>query len=47
MIGIADLVLGAVNYGLKKGQNPMKLAVVRVVKQYIGKKIRFREWVFK
>lgn len=47
LIGIADLVLGAVNYDLKKGQNPMKLAVVKVVKQYIGKKIRFREWVFK
>jgi hypothetical protein len=47
LIGIADLVLGAVNYNLKKGQNPMKLAVVKVVKQYIGKKIRFREWVFK
>ncbi len=47
LIGIADLVLGAVNYDLKKGPNPMKLAVVKVVKQYIGKKIRFREWVFK
>jgi hypothetical protein len=47
LIGIADLVLGAVNYDLKKGQNPMKLAVVKIVKQYIGKKIRLREWVFK
>jgi len=47
LIGIADLVLGAVNYDLKKGPNPMKLAVVKVVKQYIGKKIRLREWVFK
>ncbi|MFA4989996.1 MAG: DUF3800 domain-containing protein [Candidatus Omnitrophota bacterium] len=47
LIGIADLVLGAVNYDLKKGQNPMKLAVVRIVKQYLGKKIRFREWIFK
>jgi len=47
LIGVADLVLGAVNYDLKKGDNPMKLAVVKVVKQYIGKKIRFREWVFK
>lgn len=47
LIGIADLVLGAVNYDLKKGQNPMKLAVVKVVKKYIGKKIRLREWVFK
>jgi uncharacterized protein with PIN domain len=47
LIGIADLVLGAINYDLKKGQNPMKLAVVKVVKQYIGKKIRFGEWVFK
>ena len=47
LIGIADLVLGAINYDLKKGENPMKLAVVKVVKPYIGKKIRFREWVFK
>lgn len=47
LIGIADLVLGAINYELKKGPNPMKLAVVKVVKQYIGKKIRFREWIFK
>ena len=47
LMGIADLVLGAINYDLKKGQNPMKLAVVKVVKQYVGKKIRFREWVFK
>ena len=47
LIGIADLVLGAINYDLKKGENPMKLAVVKVVKQYLGKKIRFREWVFK
>lgn len=47
LIGITDLVLGAVNYDLKKGQDPMKLAVVKVVKQYIGKKIRLREWVFK
>lgn len=47
LIGMTDLVLGAVNYDLKKGENPMKLAVVKVVKQYMGKKIRFREWVFK
>ena len=47
LIGIADLVLGAINYDLKKGKNPMKLAVVGVVKRYIGKKIRFRDWVFK
>ncbi|MDD3726376.1 MAG: DUF3800 domain-containing protein [Candidatus Ratteibacteria bacterium] len=47
LIGIADLVLGALNYDLKQGKNPMKLAVVRVVKQYVGKKIRLREWVFK
>lgn len=47
LIGIADLVLGAINYDMKKGPNPMKLAVVKVVKQYMGKKIRFREWVFK
>ncbi len=47
LIGIADLVLGALSYDLKKGSNPMKLAVVRIVKQYVGKKIRFREWVFK
>jgi len=47
LIGIADLVLGALNYDLKKGENPMKLAVVKVVKQYVGKKIRLREWVFK
>lgn len=47
LIGIADFVLGAINYDLKKGENPMKLAVVKVVKPYIGKKIRFREWVFK
>ncbi|MBI5778297.1 MAG: DUF3800 domain-containing protein [Planctomycetes bacterium] len=47
LIGIADLVLGAINYKMKQGQNPMKLAVVKVVEQYIGKKIRFREWVFK
>ena len=47
LIGIADLVLGAINYDLKQGENPMKLAVVKVVKPYIGKKIRFREWVFK
>jgi len=47
LIGIADLVLGAVNYELKKGENPMKLAVVKVVRQYVGKKIRLREWIFK
>lgn len=47
LIGIADLVLGAVNYKLKNGPNPMKQAVVKVVERYIGKKIRFREWVFK
>ena len=47
LIGITDLILGVINYHLKQGKNPMKLAVVRVVRQYIGKKIRFREWVFK
>lgn len=47
LIGIADFVLGAINYDLKKGENPMELAVVKVVKPYVGKKIRFREWVFK
>lgn len=47
LIGIADLVLGAINYNLKKGENPMKVAIVKVVERYIGKKIRFREWVFK
>lgn len=47
IMGIADLVLGAINYKIKNGQNPMKKAVVRVVEQYIGRKIRFREWKFK
>jgi len=47
LIGVTDLILGAINYGIKKGENPMKLAVTKVVKPYIGKKIRFREWVFK
>ena len=47
LVGICDLVLGAINYKIKKGPNPMKQAVVKVVEQYIGKKIRFREWVFK
>lgn len=47
LMGIADLVLGAINYKLKRGQNPMKKAVLKVVEQYINKKIRFREWKFK
>jgi len=47
LIGITDLILGAINYGIKNGKNPMKLAVTRVVNPYISKKIRFREWVFK
>jgi len=47
LIGIADLVLGAINYKLKNGPNPMKQAVVKVVERYMGKKIRFREWIFK
>jgi hypothetical protein len=47
LIGVADLILGAINYKLKQGKNPMKLAVVKTVQQYIGKKIRFREWIFK
>jgi len=47
IMGVADLVLGAVNYKLKDGQNPMKCAVVKVVERYIGKKIRLREWKFK
>jgi hypothetical protein len=47
IMGIADLILGAINYKIKNGQNPMKKAVVKVVEQYIGKKIRFREWKFK
>jgi hypothetical protein len=47
IMGLADLILGAVNYKLKNGQNPMKVAVVKVAARYIGKKIRFREWRFK
>jgi len=47
LVGIADLVLGSINYRMKKGKNPMKKAVVKVVEQYLGTKVRFRNWVFK
>ena len=47
IMGIADLILGAINYKIKNGKNPMKRAVVKVVEPYIKKKIRFREWIFK
>ncbi len=33
--------------GMFRAYNYFTLAVVKVVKPYIGKKIRFREWIFK